>query len=405
MKKSELTVIGAGASGIMAALTAAMQGKKVTLIERQARVGRKLMATGNGRCNITNIKADLPFYHGDNVGFAEYALCSMPVQKTIEFFSSIGLLTTVEEGGRVYPLSNSANSVVDTLRYALEATGVEIVNSCLIKTAKKHGDVFRIYSDEPVIECNKLIIACGGAAGEKLGGSQDGYKILKSFGHSSTAIAPALSQIKTKPDFPRSLKGVKADVRTRIEENGNTIATSEGEALFTETGVSGPAIFDISRTAAVNSNKNLELRLNFFRNRTEADLYDYINNKKQKMPNLSASEVWTGALHNRLGRMLIKYSGIDSNKIVSELSQDEMSKIVRNSLDFVLPIYGTDSFSQAQVTAGGIRCSEFCDKTMQSKIVKGLYACGEVLDIDGDCGGFNLQWAWSSGYLAGLTLD
>ena len=244
-------IIGAGASGMMAALTAARAGHEAVLFERQARVGRKLAATGKGRCNITNTGASVVHYHGEDPGFAAPALEYMPVADTLALFRGIGLLTREEYGGRVYPLSNSANSVTDALRFALEAEGVRLVSGDRVRALTRTRDGFAVCTESGAsVSGGKAIVACGGLAGEKLGGGKDGYELLKSLGHSRTALYPALAQITTAPEFPRSLKGVKADCAMTLLRGKAELAHSEGEALFAETGVSGPAAFDLARTVA-----------------------------------------------------------------------------------------------------------------------------------------------------------
>ena len=244
-------VIGAGASGMTAALTASGLGHEVTVFERQARVGRKLMATGNGRCNLTNTGAGADNYHGEAPDFVLPALRRFGVRDTLDFFGRLGLLTREEYGGRVYPLSNSANSVVDVLRQAMDAAGIKLVCGDRVRELSRHGSGFML-ATESGEKCSfdAVVVACGGLAGEKLGGGRDGYELLRGLGHTRTALRPALVQITTEPMYPRSLKGIKADCRLRLRRGGRELAASEGEVLFTETGVSGPAAFDLSLSEA-----------------------------------------------------------------------------------------------------------------------------------------------------------
>ena len=244
-------------------------------------------------------------------------------------------------------------------------------------------------------------MACGGLAGEKLGGGRDGYELLRGLGHTRTALRPALVQITTEPMYPRSLKGIKADCRLRLRRGGRELAASEGEVLFTETGVSGPAAFDISRKVSEQGDAKCELELDFLRDYSFTEALDHLKQRAIAAPGLPAAELLTGSVHNRLGRMLIKYAALDAGKAVGELTGAELERAAGACKRFVLPVRGTEGFAQAQVTAGGIRTAEFRAETLESRIVPGLFACGEVLDIDADCGGYNLQWAWSSGRLAG----
>lgn len=399
-----VAVIGGGAAGMMAAITAAgAKDQHVVLLERQQRVGRKLLSTGNGRCNLTNLHASPDNYHGEDPSFVREAMEQCSVEDTLRLFSGMGLITRAEEGGRVYPLSNSANSVVDVLRFALEGAGVEIRTSCPVTEVLRSGEEFQIRLETETVCAEKVIIACGGSAGAKLGGVQDGYRILQSLGHTRTKLFPSLVQLTTRDNrYPRAMKGVKAQAKLKL--SGETEGSGRGEVLFTEKGVSGPAIFDLSRCVSVVPEGKIDLTMDFMEDYSEKEITELLKKRCEKLPEKTAGELLVGTVHNRLGKMLVKYAGLDGNKMLQELSEEELIRVSRALKEFRLAIKGTEGFEQAQVTAGGIRTSEFDSATMQSRLVPGLYACGEVLDIDGDCGGFNLQWAWSSGRLAGRLL-
>ena len=395
-------VIGAGASGMTAALTAVRLGHEVTLYERQARVGRKLMATGNGRCNLTNTGAGPSNYHGEAPDFVRPALEAFPSEAALDFFRGLGLLAREEWGGRVYPLSNSANSVVDVLRQALDAAGVELIAGDRVRELRRAGSGYSVTTESgDKRSFDAVVVACGGLAGEKLGGGRDGYELLKALGHTRTALRPALVQITTEPMYPRSLKGIKADCALRVLSRGGLLASSCGELLFTETGVSGPAAFDVSRAVSEAGDAKMELEIDFLRDYTSEEVLAHLQNRVKTAPELPASELLTGSVHNRLGRMLIKYADVEAVAPLSALSERELRTVAAACKRFKLPVRGTEGFANAQVTAGGIRTSEFDPRTLESRLCPRLFACGEVLDIDGDCGGYNLQWAWSSGVLAG----
>lgn len=385
-----------------AALTAARRGHEVTLYERQARVGRKLMATGNGRCNLTNTGAGPSNYHGETPDFVRPALQAFPSEAALAFFRDLGLLAREEWGGRVYPLSNSANSVVDVLRQGLDAAGVELVAGDRVRELRRVGSGYSVTTESgDKRSFDAVVVACGGLAGEKLGGGRDGYELLKALGHTRTALRPALVQITTEPMYPRSLKGIKADCALSVFSRGGLLASSCGELLFTETGVSGPAAFDVSRAVSEAGDAKMELEIDFLRDYTAAEVLAHLQNRAKTAPELPASELLTGSVHNRLGRMLIKYADIEAAAPLSALSEHELRTVTSACKRFRLPVRGTEGFANAQVTAGGIRTSEFDPRTLESRLCPRLFACGEVLDIDGDCGGYNLQWAWSSGVLAG----
>ena len=394
-------IIGAGASGMAAALAAAEnENVQVILMERQARVGKKLSATGNGRCNLSNLHAMEGGFHGDDSGFADFALRQFNVQKTLDWFSSLGLYTVAEESGRVYPYSDQANSVVDVLRFALERPNIQLLTGFEIKKVKRTDDGFRVESDEEEIFCEKLIIACGGLAGTKLGGSMSGYQLLRSFGHKCTKLRPTLVQLKSNWSGCASLKGVRANCHAAIYHDGILHSESTGELQLTEHGLSGPVIFEISRDACQGRGV-WTAKLDFLPEKEESWLEGMLLQRRNTT--WKAEDLLTGILHNRLGRVLTRAVGISGYVPIAQLEETEIRTVVHTVKNFEVTLTEPMGMDAAQVTAGGIVTSEFDPKTMESKLVPGLYACGEVLDIDGDCGGYNLQWAWSSGRLAGTS--
>ena len=394
-------IIGAGASGMAAALAASERpGVQVVLLERQARVGRKLQATGNGRCNLTNLHAAAGGgYHGDDAAFAEYALSKYGPAETLAWFSGLGLYTVAEPSGRVYPYSDQANSVVDVLRFALEKPNIELITGFEVEKVKKADGGFRIDGNGETIFVDRLIVACGGLAGTKLGGSMSGYKLLRSLGHRCTKLRPALVQLKAAWGGTASLKGVRANCRAAIFHNGTLHSESVGEIQFTELGLSGPVMFEISRDACQGGGDWI-CRLDLL---PDMDCETLRTELRRRRTTLWLSEdLLTGILHNRLGRVLTKAAGISGKTFVRELSNREAEALCRAVKSLEIGLTEPLGMDSAQVTAGGVLTEQFDENTMESRIVPGLYACGEVLDIDGDCGGYNLQWAWSSGRCAGL---
>ena len=392
-------IIGAGASGMAAAIAAAENlDNQVILFERQARVGRKLQATGNGRCNLTNIGADLGGYHGDDAAFCLQALTRYSVYDTLNWFHSMGLVTVTEASGRVYPYSDQANSVVDVLRFSLEKQNIRLITGFEVKKVKKIDAGFRVESGEDAVFCDKLIVACGGLAGTKLGGSMSGYQILSKLGHRCTKLRPTLVQLKADWHGLASLKGVRANCRAEILCNSEVFAQSEGELQFTEYGLSGPVIFEISRDVC-REKGNWVCRLDLLPQITTEALQEEL--ARRRATNLPAEDLLTGILHNRLGRILTKEAGISLHAPIRDLEDWELEAVCRAVKTLNIPLVEPMGMDSAQVTAGGVVTADFDENTMESRIVPGLYACGEVLDIDGDCGGYNLQWAWSSGRCAG----
>ena len=393
-------IIGAGASGMAAALAAAEDPQvQVVLLERQARVGRKLLATGNGRCNLSNLHADHQGYHGADPDFARIALGQYSVTDTLEWFSKLGLYTVAEHSGRVYPYSDQANSVVDVLRFALEKPNVRLVTGAEVTRVRKVEGGFAVEAGEGYT-FDKLIVACGGLAGTKLGGSMSGYKLLRGLGHKVSRLRPTLVQLKSSWSGCVSLKGVRANCRATILQDEKVFAQSVGELQFTEYGISGPVIFEISRDVCQGPGQ-WKCVLDLLPELSEEQVYAMLSARKNGV--LTCEDLFTGILHNRLGRVITGALGIRGNLPVAQLSQEDLRMLCRGVKAFDIALTEPLGMDAAQVTAGGVLTEEFDPNTLESRLVPGLYACGEVLDIDGDCGGYNLQWAWSSGRLAGCS--
>ncbi len=397
----KVLVIGGGASGLTAALTASEDPHSdVHLAERQARVARKLLATGNGRCNLTNRDMDLSHYHGTAPQFCLPALEAFGVEQTLAWFRSMGLLTVTEPGGRVYPASDSANSVADVLRLTLAGRqNVTLHAGCEITELRRTKGGFSVRLGDESCLFDRVIVCAGGAAGGKLGGTDLGYRLLTALGHSRTKLQPSLVQLRTEPTWVRSLKGVRCEVRAVLKTDGGRTERA-GELQFTDYGVSGPVIFELSRAAAQGG----LLLLDLLPDVPAGELTQLLQARQAALPQLALEDLLTGMLHNRLGRTVLRRCGLSLEAPCGSLPADRLPEICRAVKAFALPVLGPMGFDAAQVTAGGIRTDEFSAQTLESRLCPGLYAAGEVLDIDGDCGGYNLQWAWSSGRLAGQLL-
>ena len=398
-----LIIIGGGASGMMAALTAAewLPEGSVTLLERQSRLGRKLLATGNGRCNLSNTGCAPERYHGADPDFMRPALAGFGVEDTLSFFRRLGLVCRVEPGGRVYPWSDQANSVLDTLRLALDAFGVAVRTDCPVTGLRQKKGVFRVRTPEETLSADRVILTAGGAAAPRLGGVSDGYRLAERLGHLRTELNPSLVQLRTDPTYTRSLKGVRAEAAVSLLRGEEVLARLTGEVQFTDYGVSGPVIFDLSRRA-VTGGDGLAVSLDLLPDLERRELTDLLAQRQGLYPGLTLENLLTGILHNRLGRTVLRYGGRKLSASAADLTRRDLDAVAGDCKGFRLPLTGDMGLEHAQVTAGGLRTGQFDPETLQSRICPGLYAAGEVLDVDGDCGGFNLQWAWSSGHLAGL---
>ena len=402
---NRIIVVGGGAAGMLAAIVAKRQGSIVTLLERNDRVGKKLLATGNGRCNYTNLNLSLNNYHGRNTSFAEFALTEFNVDNTISFFENMGITPADEDNGKVFPLSFQASSMLDVLRYELEYQGVELITDAYVIDIYKKNKFTVKLRDGRTFTSDKIIMATGGMAMPASGSDGNGHSILKKLSHTTTDVFPGLVQLKLEGNIFKQVNGVKLVGTAGVYHNNNLIVQDRGDILFTDYGISGPPILQISRKAIeyINSGKVVELRISIIDTKTTKELYEYliIRFKKLWMKDLEKSLV--GLINKKMILPIIKELNLDKTENVGSMNNDDIFKIAELLTTWSFKIIGNKGWGQAQITAGGINTNEVNNKTMESKIVEGLYIVGELLDIDGDCGGFNLQWAWSSGYIAGLN--
>ena len=403
--KEKIVVVGGGASGMLAAIVARRNGSDVILIERNDRVGKKILATGNGRCNYTNINLTTINYHGKNPKFTYSALASFNVDMTIDFFVLLGITPFIEENGKVFPMSLQSSSVLDVLRLEMENLGIKIKLNSYVETIKK-DKVFKIeVEDGKTIITDKVILATGGRAMPASGSDGSGYGLLKSFGHSIVDTFPGLVQLKLEGNIFKNLKGVKFPGKTTLYSKDKFLLEDFGDVLFTDYGISGPPILQLSRTALENlkNEKDIKLRISIVYSKSKEELYDYLNKRFVYMERRTIEEALIGLINKRLIPTVLKEVDIKRGKNISQITKEEVMDISEILTSWEFDIIGSKGWKEAQVTAGGVSTKEIDNKTMESKKVKGLYIVGEILDIDGDCGGFNLQWAWSSAYVAGVS--
>lgn len=399
--KTEIAVIGGGASGLMAAITAKKSGKEVIILERKDRILKKVLITGNGRCNITNVNANISNYFGKNISSVENILNRFTPQDTMDFFNGLGIVCNEENRGKVYPLSGQASSVVDALRFEAEKLGIKIETEFYVRKIEKDGFKFKIYSeDKKKIEAGRVILAAGGQSYPELGSNGSGFELAKELGHSVTKLSPSIVQLKTEKNQVKGLQGIKTDVAVTAYGNNKKICTYDGELLFTDYGISGNVVFNISFVMPLY--KNVEFEIDFMEKFDYNELYEMLKERKKIMSHLTMENYFNGMINKKLGQFLSKVSGIEKlSKPVKDLSDSDIRKLCTVLKKYRVKILETTGFKNAQVTAGGVSLDEVNTETLESKIVKGLYFSGEVLDVYGECGGFNLQWAWASGYIAG----
>ena len=402
MKKYDLAVIGGCSAGIVAAINAKRLQPElsIVIVEKLPRIGKKILATGNGKCNITNLYALEHDYV--NKGFAEYALNRYSPEKVIDFFSSVGLLTYSDSCGRVYPESNTAASVADALRFELERLGIDICCEMPVSDIKKNKNGFVINGE---ISCEKLIVATGGKSSAPQGSDGSGYTLAKMLGHTVTKTVPALVPLCASPEITKPLKGARAR-NVRLTLKGDKIlAKTQGEILFTEYGLSGIAAMELAATAQKyidTVKQNPFTCVDFLPDMPYNELLDYLKSLNKIKGFCSIDNFLTGILPKTIGIAICKALKLyKSEKTISELGEKDLRTVAERIKNFPLEVTGTRGFLNAQVTSGGIKITEINEKTMESKICKNLYFAGEIIDVDGGCGGFNLQWAWASGMLAG----
>lgn len=407
-------VIGGGASGLMAAVTAAEQGAKVTLVERNRQVGKKILVTGNGRCNLTNEKQEPSCYRGGEPGFAETVLGEFGLSDTLRFFGKLGICTR-SRNGYLYPYSDQASSVADALRMEAERRGVKLAlgNRILELTAAKAGPGTRLAARTEgwTYEGDACVLAAGSAAAPSTGSDGSGYVLAESLGHRIIRPLPALVQLRCRERFFERLAGLRMEALVRILADGKEIARDRGEVQFTKTGISGIPVFQVSRYAvrALDEGKNVEASLDLLpliaekgSGEQEEELEAFLKARLQDGGYKKGEQFFTGLFHEKMALCLLERAGIPKARKAEEWKEEEIRRLLRGIRDFRVKIVSGGSFEQAQVCSGGIDTSEICPQTMESRLVPGLYIAGEVADIDGACGGYNLQWAWSSGYVAGF---
>jgi predicted Rossmann fold flavoprotein len=400
----KIIVIGGGASGIMAAVTCSDFGEEVAIIEGQNRIGKKLLITGNGRCNISNINTKPSRYHSHSKNFFIPVLEAFSCRDTERFFEGLGLPLTVLDEGKMYPMSLQASSVIDILRFSLDERSVPIyLNTNVIEIEKSSKGFKIITNSNEEFTCEKVILASGGTSASNTGSNGSGYRLAKKLGHEIITPIPALVQLKLNYDHLKALSGVKFNGFVEIYIDNNLKGKDFGEILFTDYGISGPPILQLSRIASLGvfNKSDVMIKLDLIPNLSNEDLKDYLYNHWGIFSYRSVIDSFIGIVNKKLIPILLKQAGVsDIHKPCMDLTWQEKSKIISLLKHWEFQVTDTNSFSNAQVTAGGVNTKQVNSSTLESNIVKNLFFCGEVLDVDGDCGGFNLQWAWSSGFVA-----
>jgi len=401
MKKNNVFVIGGGASGLIAAISARYNHASVTIIERNPKIAKKILATGNGRCNYTNVFAN--YTHYNHPDFVKHTLEVLTPEATIQFFDTLGIAPKVEEGGKTYPLSEQASSFLDVFMYEIERLGINLICDANVDKITKTSQGFTIHlTNGTHYEADSIVLATGGKALPKSGSDGSGYALAENLGHSLTKIFPSLTKLKLDYPYLKQLDGVKIPGTVELIHQDKFIQTETGDVLFTSYGISGPTILQLSRKAIDLHlrHEDVYIKVILINEMTKSQVKKRLYLYPDKPIDISL----IGLINKKFIPVLLKEANIfNLSSKVFDLSPKEINKLVELLFDWRFKMIGYKGFEDAQVTAGGVNISEINPITLESKIVKGLFFAGEILDIDGLCGGYNLQWAWSSGYLAGLS--
>ncbi len=398
--RKKVAIIGGGASGLVAAICAARQGISVELFEKSAKVGRKILATGNGRCNISNEHILVENYHGKNLFFIKEILKRFSTQDAKKFFSGIGLEIVEGTNGRLYPMSLQSSSVVELLLYECKRLGVSINLSCEVIKIIKENSLFRVFTESLSKTYDNVIIATGSLAMPSLGSSESGYKFARAFGLEIEKPFASLVQLVCSDKFVLDASGVKIDAYIEVFVDREVKNSARGDLLFTNYGLSGSAILDISRSVSEAIVKKCEvlLKIDLMPNLSLNELKSLLQKRAKNLP----LELWlSGIINKKLIKLIANVSKVSLKNQIDTKVIHKLSFAIKN---LTVKVENTKGTKSCEVMAGGVSTKDINSKTMQSKQVEGLFFCGEVLDVDGDCGGYNLHFAWASGYLAGKSL-
>lgn len=395
-------IIGAGASGIMAAIAAADCGVSVTLLEKNDRIGKKILATGNGKCNLSNLDFNVGKYYCDDKEKLKNIFSVFSVEDTIAFFEDNGMMIK-NKNGYLYPYSEQAATVLDVLRRMLKERKVEIITEADITDVfyVNKKNCFVVETGGQKFQFDRLILSCGGPAGKKKE-ELSGFHIAEGFGHSLKRIVPALVQLRSPDSFIKGMAGVRIQAELELFADGKMLSGEKGELQFTDYGISGIPVFQFSREAgyALLEGKKVSVSINFFPGYGETEFQTMIGKRFAKMGDSTLEEFLLGMVNKKINTALMKYAGLKPEQQIKTIGLSNIKKFMLNYRQLIVHIDRSNGMENAQVCAGGIDFKEV-DLQLQSRKQKDLFLTGEMLDIDGICGGYNLQWAWTSGYVAG----
>lgn len=402
----KIAIIGGGAAGLMAALSAARSGADVTIYEHNQSVGKKILASGNGRCNIINTTVCADDYFGTDPSYVTYALEQLPFSAFEIFCCSIGLLLDVKEDGRCYPLSNEAKAVLYAFKSAVNTAGVKLHLEKKVTALTKANDQFIVHTEDEKKSYDKVLIATGSEAAPQLGASGDGYRFASSFGHKIIPTYPSLVQLHLNSKIHHKMAGVKTFAEVTLFISGKEALRTKGDILFASYGISGLAILDISQKAsfALLNKQNVMLSINMLPRFKPKELNNILHQLIIAVPGHTLETVLSGLIPAKTVPYLCEAVVVNPAKAVSILTPKEIAKLLELITNWKFEVNGTHGFKHAEVSGGGVATADINNKTMESKLVKGLYFAGEVLDIVGKRGGYNFNFAWASGMIAGREM-
>lgn len=388
---------------MMAAITAAENGAQVTVYEKNERLGKKILATGNGKCNYSNRDFHTGCYYGTHKDGLEHIFGQFSVEDTVTFFRRLGMLSK-ERNGYLYPLSEQASTVLDILRLRLRNLGVTLSLQADVQRITKNSNDggFKVEADGKSESFHSVVLACGGCAAPKTGSDGSGYRLAGGMGHHVIDTVPALVQLRCREDFFKAVAGVRCEALIKLGTDGDLFVEERGEVQLTDYGISGIPVFQLSRTAAymLKRQKEVSVYIDFFPDYDEKEYEKLCLLRLKEREGKNAEEFLTGMANKKINMVMLKLAGLKPTENAGSITDEELKELLYSYRKLHVHVTGTNSFDNAQVSAGGVDMREVTEK-MESAFTPGLYFAGEVLDIDGRCGGYNLQWAWTSGYIAG----
>ncbi len=401
----DVIVVGGGASGLVSAIYAAQSGTQVTILEKNTNCGKKILITGNGKCNYWNDDQDLSHYHSSNEEVLPKIILPKYQEEVLKFFHRIGIVPKIKEG-YYYPYSGQATSIQTALLKEAQLQGVEIIENTEVTVIEKDNNTFKVITPNQTYYAKNIILATGSKACPKTGSTGSGYDFTSHLGHTLIPPLPALVQLKSNASFLKEWHGIRSDVQIFLLENNHLLKSQVGEIQLTNYGISGICTFNLSGqiSRGLSLGKKEEVQINFLAPisiSNEEEFIHWMTQRNQEIKNRSISDLLDGVLNYKLLNLILKLTKIDRLKSWNTLTKNEKYLLGINLTKFTLPIIETNSFDQAQTCTGGIPLTEINPSTMESIKVKGLYLTGELLDVDGDCGGYNLGFAWMTGIIAG----